>query len=92
MKAIKKDCIIVQSRVMVAMKVLSASDAIVELHLMTAPIESPLLRKKKENPERRTRLLSQPAVRCLGANVSGWKGFKCLAILGTLMLKKSVYY
>lgn len=48
MKAIKKDCIIVQSRVMVAMKVLSASDAIVELHLMTAPIESPLLRKKKK--------------------------------------------
>lgn len=79
---------------MIAMKVLSAS--VLGCHSGIAPDDStyciPSSKKKKKKTERRTRLLSQPAVRCLGANVSGWKGFKCLAILGTLMLKKSVYY
>lgn len=55
-------------------------------------IKHPQVSSNKKNQKESTGLLSQPAARCLGANVSGWKGFKCLAILRTLMLKKPVYY
>lgn len=78
-----------QSRIMDPTMVLSVS--VMACHSGIAQHSLHLLFDQK-GPGRRTRLRSQPAVRCLGANVSGWKGFKCLAILRTLMLKKPVYY